>query len=193
MSRGLGKVQRMCMNVLAQEPEPMDSIAIAARALGKDQINENEHVSFRRALRKLARAGKVVNLGRSFHNNRRHWALPEGADRYFDDLARCFGPQAAAQAKAKANVPAVNVPFSTKAGQTEHIGTSNDPSPKREAAAYKVLQDTLDAGAKRLRVEPLDLLATINLGAAPYLKAQDMARDTSAAAIPAAFRLVDEA
>ncbi|MCC7193275.1 MAG: hypothetical protein IT444_10885 [Phycisphaeraceae bacterium] len=72
-------------------------------------------------------------------------------------------------------------------------GTSNDPSPKREAAAYKVLQDTLDAGAKRLRVEPLDLLATIKLGAAPYLKAQDMARDTSAAAIPAAFRLVDEA
>lgn len=91
MSRGLGKVQRMCVNVLAQDSEPRDSISIAATALDKDMINESEHVSFRRALRKLARAGKVVDLGRSFHNKRRHWALPDAAKRYNEEYERFFG------------------------------------------------------------------------------------------------------
>lgn len=91
MSRGLGKVQRMCLSVLAQEPEPMDSITVAARAMGKDVINDSEHVSFRRALRKLARAGKVVDIGRAFHNKRRHWALPDAAKRYIEEYERFFG------------------------------------------------------------------------------------------------------
>ena len=91
MSRGLGKVQRMCLSVLAQEPEPMDSITIAAKAMGHDVINDSEHVSFRRALRKLARAGKVVDIGRAFHDRRRRWALPDAAKRYFEEYERFFG------------------------------------------------------------------------------------------------------
>jgi len=110
MSRGLGKVQRMCLEVLAGQREEIDSIVIAAKALGKDEISDSEHVSFRRALRQLARAGKVVDMGRAYHNRRRYWALPEIAKRSFDLTERCLGREAAMQAKARAKFTAERFP-----------------------------------------------------------------------------------
>jgi hypothetical protein len=96
MSRGLGKIQRMCMDVLANQESMLDSIEIAGKALGKKEINDSEHVSFRRALRKLARAGMIVDMGRGFHDGRRRWALPDVAKREFDELRQlgfmCFVP-----------------------------------------------------------------------------------------------------
>ena len=103
MSRGMGKVQQLCMEVLAEQSKEIDSIAIAAEALQKDEITESEHVSFRRALRQLERAGKIVDLGRSFRDRRRHWALPEIAKRYFHDEEKFFGKEKVMRDKAKAN------------------------------------------------------------------------------------------
>ena len=63
MSRGFGKIQRMCMDALAKQESMLDSIEVAGKALGKEVINDSEHASFRRALRKLARAGLIVDIG----------------------------------------------------------------------------------------------------------------------------------
>lgn len=81
MSRGFGKVQKTCLRVLREQDYPEDSITIASLALGKDSITTSEHSSYRRALRKLARAGLVVDMGRNWRRGRRHWALPEVAER----------------------------------------------------------------------------------------------------------------
>jgi len=99
MSRGLGKVQRMCLSVLGSHGSHLDSIEIAGRALDKEVINDSEHVSFRRALRTLAERGRVVDLGRGFHDGRRRWALPEAAKRYFEDYERFFGRRQAMRAR----------------------------------------------------------------------------------------------
>ena len=101
MSRGLGKVQRMCLDVLKGSGKMLDSIEIAGRALDKREINHSEHASFRRALRKLADMGLIVNMTRHWHNNRRWWAMPEVAKRIFDREAKVFGRQAADERKAE--------------------------------------------------------------------------------------------
>lgn len=110
MSRGLGKVQQLCLSALAEQGGMLDSIEIIGRALHKEVINDTEHASFRRALRKLAQRGKVVDMGRGFHDGRRRWALPDAAKRYFDDCERCFGKQAAVRARAQANFTAQRYP-----------------------------------------------------------------------------------
>jgi len=110
MSRGLGKVQRMCMDVLANQEEMLDSIEIAGRALDKKVINDSEHVSFRRALRQLSAKRLVVDMGRGFHDGRRRWALPHAAKRYFDHYERCFGRRPAMEAKARSNFTAERFP-----------------------------------------------------------------------------------
>ncbi|MFW5690836.1 MAG: hypothetical protein ACOCXY_03410 [Planctomycetota bacterium] len=110
MSRGLGKVQRMCLDVLSRQESTLDSIEIAGRALDKSEINDSEHVSFRRALRKLADRGLVVDMGRSFHDRRRRWALPDVAKRYFERVELVFGKQMAAEAKAKSSFTADRFP-----------------------------------------------------------------------------------
>lgn len=110
MSRGLGKVQRMCLDVLDKQESTLDSIEIAGRALDKCEINDSEHVSFRRALRKLADRGLVVDMGRGFRDGRRHWALPDVARRYFERVEVAFGRRAAMEAKAKTNFTADHFP-----------------------------------------------------------------------------------
>ena len=91
MSRGHGRIQRQCMDVIAQAGDSLDSIEIAGRALRKNRINESEHVSFRRALRKLCDEGLIVDLGRAWRRGRRHWALPEVAIAYCERLGNTFG------------------------------------------------------------------------------------------------------
>ena len=91
MSRGLGKVQRMCLTVLTEQDRLLDSIAVAAEALHRNLITEVEHVSFRRALNKLKAQGKVVDMGRGFRHGRRCWAIPRVAKRYFDHKEKIFG------------------------------------------------------------------------------------------------------
>ena len=84
MSRGLGAIQRGCLEVLeSNKDDTMDSITIAGRVVGRKTITEAEHVSVRRALRKLAKARLVIDLGRHFRRGRRHWALPEAAAKYY--------------------------------------------------------------------------------------------------------------
>ena len=101
MSRGLGKIQRMCLEVLTEQGKRLDSIEIAERALGKDVINDSEHASFRRALRKLSAKGLVVDMGRRFRFGRRHWALPEVAKHHFEHIERDFGRSALMEHKAR--------------------------------------------------------------------------------------------
>lgn len=110
MSRGLGKVQRMCLDVLTEQEKMLDSIEIAGRALDKEAINDSEHVSFRRALRKLADRGLVVDMGRGFRDGRRCWALPDAAKRYFERVESAFGRRAAMEAKARSNFTAERFP-----------------------------------------------------------------------------------
>ena len=100
MSRGLGKVQRLCLDVLEERAKLLDSIEIAGRALGKYEISDSEHVSFRRALRKLAARGLVVDMGRGFRDGRRCWALPDVARRYFERVEAAFGRRVAREVKA---------------------------------------------------------------------------------------------
>jgi hypothetical protein len=89
MSHGLGVIQRGCLEVLAlNKSDVLDSIAIAGLVVGRQTITEAEHVSVRRALRKLAKAGLVIDLGRGFRQGRRHWALPETAAEWYRTISK---------------------------------------------------------------------------------------------------------
>jgi hypothetical protein len=101
MSRGLGKVQRMCLTVLTEQDRLLDSIDVAAEAVHRNLITEAEHVSFRRALNKLKVQGKVVDMGRGFRDGRRCWAVPKVAKRYFDRIEASFGKRMADQFRRK--------------------------------------------------------------------------------------------
>ncbi len=92
MSKGLGQVQRSVLAVFEAAPnELLDSIEIAGRALGKYEIDDSEASSYRRALRKLAEAGAIVDMGRNWHDGRRHYALPKEAERYERRVRETFG------------------------------------------------------------------------------------------------------
>ncbi len=85
-------MQRSVLTVFEAAPnELLDSIEIAGRALGKYEIDDSEASSYRRALRKLAEAGAIVDMGRNWHNGRRHYALPEKAKRYRRRVRETFG------------------------------------------------------------------------------------------------------
>jgi hypothetical protein len=99
MSRGLGRIQKKCLEVLGtKDPEVkqdslveqglLDTITLAWLVFGRKQINEAQYASVRRALGALARKGLVTNLGRSFHDNTGRWALPEAARAYSERSAR---------------------------------------------------------------------------------------------------------
>lgn len=94
MSRGLGQVQKKCLEALARKV-PGDSddlvrqgvfetIMIACSVFGQDVISQAQYASVRRALGALARKGLVKNLGRHWHNNRGRWALPEAAKIFWE-------------------------------------------------------------------------------------------------------------
>ena len=90
MSKGLGKTERMCLEVL-KEYKMCDSIEIAGRALGKYEVSNAEHTTFRRALNSLLRKAVVVNMSRSWHSNRCRWALPHEADAHLERVRKTFG------------------------------------------------------------------------------------------------------
>lgn len=80
MSRGLGRIQRACLDVFRRNPgKVLDSITIAGCVVRRNEITNSEHVSVRRALNKLAAAGLVVNMGRKYSDGCRRWALPDAA------------------------------------------------------------------------------------------------------------------
>jgi len=81
----------MCLSVLTEQDKMLDSIEVAAIAVGRNGITESEHVSFRRALNKLKAQGMVVDMGRGFRDGRRNWAIPTVAKRYFDHKEKIFG------------------------------------------------------------------------------------------------------
>lgn len=85
MSKGLGPVERKCLEVLRADDD-LDSITIAARAVGRSIITDSEATSYRRALRALARKKLVVDLGRTRRYGRRAWATPEGALEYLNEM-----------------------------------------------------------------------------------------------------------
>ncbi len=93
MSRGHGQTQRAILRVFEATPdELLDSIEIAGRALGKTEITDSEASSYRRALRKLAQAGILVDMGRRlWRTGRRRYALPEAAERYKRRVREIFG------------------------------------------------------------------------------------------------------
>ena len=92
MSKGPGQVQRSILAVFDAAPDDLlDCIEIAARALEKRTITESEASSYRRALRKLADAGGIVDMGRRWRSGRRRYALLAAAERYNRRVRETFG------------------------------------------------------------------------------------------------------
>src|SRR5690348_3630824 len=83
MSRGLGKVERKCLEVLADKSQSKEGLfsttLLAARVYGVEQITAAQHASIRRALSGLARKGLVIRLGRRQRANAEHWGLASEA------------------------------------------------------------------------------------------------------------------
>ncbi len=96
MSRGLGKTQRAALAVLkaaeqtADRPHfaVVDSITVAARAVGRNTVTVSEATAYRRALRTLAARGLVVDMGRHLRYGRRGWATPPAAQAAINDMLR---------------------------------------------------------------------------------------------------------
>ena len=85
-------MQRSILAVFAAAPDDLlDCIEIAARALEKRTITASEASSYRRALRKLADAGVIVDMGRKWHHGRRAYALPAAAERYNRRILETLG------------------------------------------------------------------------------------------------------
>jgi hypothetical protein len=84
MSRGLGRVERDVLEVFQNHAErTINSIEITALIVGRDTVTESEASSCRRALRSLARQGKIVDLGRTgCRFGRRYYALPDRAAKH---------------------------------------------------------------------------------------------------------------
>ncbi len=92
MSKGPGQVQRSILAAFDAAPDDLLScIEIAGRALGKRMIAESEASSYRRALRRLAEAGVIVDMGRKLHAGRRYYALPAAAGRYNRRIQEILG------------------------------------------------------------------------------------------------------
>ncbi len=92
MSKGPGQVQRSILDVFDAAPDDwLYCMEIAGRALEKRSITESEASSYRRALRRLADAGVIVDMGRKWHERRRYYALPAAADRYNRRILEMLG------------------------------------------------------------------------------------------------------
>lgn len=88
----MGAVQRAALQALhALDVRMLDSIAVACEVYGHNSVTEDKVVSVRRALRSLAQAGQVTDLGRGWHSGRRVWALPERAGAYRGRVRQVFG------------------------------------------------------------------------------------------------------
>ena len=96
MSRGLGKIERAALEFLkAGELWSASDIAAAAMIApdGNNHVTvpEASYRSYCRALRSLVRAGLVTDLGCSWHDKRRRYALPEVARAYHARVISTFG------------------------------------------------------------------------------------------------------
>ena len=98
MSRGPGAVQRRLLDLLEGQDRLIDTIELAALAFnvqpneaGQSVVADAQVVSVRRALGKLAKEGKVVDLGRHWRDGRRRWASPVAAERYHQRVKAVFG------------------------------------------------------------------------------------------------------
>jgi hypothetical protein len=101
MSRGFGRVERAALEIL-KAGEMLSVLDIAARATkgaadanGRVLISHAVYNSFARALRSIARAGHVVDLGRHWRDGRRLYAIPSVAQKYRDRVVSTFGKAAA--------------------------------------------------------------------------------------------------
>jgi hypothetical protein len=93
MSKGHGLVQQVILGLFEASPEGMpNSIEICARALGREMVTLSEAASFRRALRRLAAEGRIVDMGRGWRDGRRRYALPDQAARENERVEAVFGP-----------------------------------------------------------------------------------------------------
>lgn len=95
MSRGHGSVQRRILDLFKEQPEKLlDTVTIACALKGRDSCTVSEHSSAARALRKLVREGRLVDMGRGFRGGRRMFAMPDAARAYQDRVQRTFGKSA---------------------------------------------------------------------------------------------------
>jgi len=84
MSRGLGRVERDVLQVFQNNAEHvLHSIEVTFLVACRDTVTESEVSSCRRALRTLARQGKIVDLGQNGSRfGRRYYALPDRAAKH---------------------------------------------------------------------------------------------------------------
>jgi hypothetical protein len=84
MSRGLGRVERDVLQVFQNNAEHiLHSIEVTFLVACRDAVTESEMSFCRRALRTLARQGKIVDLGRNGSRfGRRYYALPDAAAKF---------------------------------------------------------------------------------------------------------------
>jgi hypothetical protein len=98
MSRGHGAIQRRLLDVLSDQDRLIDTIELAALTFevqpndaGQCVVNDAQIASVRRALGRLKREGKVIDLGRNWRHGRRCWASPAAAERYYRRVKIVFG------------------------------------------------------------------------------------------------------
>jgi hypothetical protein len=98
MSRGLGWLQRTVLQILEAQDRRMDTFEITATTYSVEQDADGnrrwgtdaQHTAVRRALRRLAKQGKAVKLGRGYIRSRRYWANARfGTYDRINDLIRC--------------------------------------------------------------------------------------------------------
>lgn len=92
MSRGAGQVMRALCEVLAREGMG-DSLILAGKVYGAQEVTRAQAVSVCRALRALEARGEVEDLGRVLRYGRRLWATPQKAQEYRARVRQTFGPQ----------------------------------------------------------------------------------------------------
>jgi hypothetical protein len=98
MSRGLGRVERGCWDII-QRNEYLPTSEIAAlvfelfgtedgeECFFPDKVNKAQASATRRALRSLARKGLIVPLSRRYQDGERRWATVEAAKKYLEQTA----------------------------------------------------------------------------------------------------------
>jgi hypothetical protein len=99
MSRGREITERAALEVLrAKGSAFVLEIAAAATAppdaTGVVVISNSVYHSFARALRSLAKAGLVVDLGRGWRAGARRYSMPDAADAHRTQTFRAFGKDA---------------------------------------------------------------------------------------------------
>ncbi len=82
MSRGLGRIEKRCLEVLEEQDartdqKAMGTTTIAANVYGVEKLTAAQHASIRRALGGLAKKGHVSRTGRWHLDYSEHWILTQ--------------------------------------------------------------------------------------------------------------------